>query len=54
MTKVCTKVTMVTALVLSCSFMGRPALAGEVFDRIVATVNGHIILQSDWNAALRY
>ena len=54
MTKVCTKVTIVAALVLSCSFMGRPAFAGEVFDRIVATVNGHIILQSDWNAALRY
>jgi peptidyl-prolyl cis-trans isomerase SurA len=28
--------------------------AGEVIDRIVATVNGHIILQSDWNDALRY
>jgi peptidyl-prolyl cis-trans isomerase SurA len=32
-----------------------PALwAGEVLDRIVATVNGHIILQSDWDDALRY
>jgi peptidyl-prolyl cis-trans isomerase SurA len=30
------------------------ARAGEVIDRIVATVNGHIILQSDWNDALRY
>ena len=27
---------------------------GEVIDRIVATVNGHIILQSDWNDALCY
>ena len=27
---------------------------GEVIDRIVATVNGHIILQSDWDDALRY
>jgi peptidyl-prolyl cis-trans isomerase SurA len=27
--------------------------AGEVLDRIVATVNGHIILQSDWDEALR-
>jgi hypothetical protein len=26
----------------------------EVIDRIVATVNGHIILQSDWEDALRY
>ncbi len=30
-----------------------PASA-EVIDRIVATVNGHIILQSEWNDALRY
>ena len=33
--------------------MGSSARA-EVIDRIVATVNGHIILQSDWNDALRY
>jgi len=30
------------------------AQAGEMLDRIVATVNGHIILQSDWDDALRY
>jgi peptidyl-prolyl cis-trans isomerase SurA len=30
------------------------ARAGEVVDRIVATVNGHIILQSDWDEALCY
>jgi hypothetical protein len=28
--------------------------AGEVIDRIVATVNGHAILLSDWDEALRY
>jgi peptidyl-prolyl cis-trans isomerase SurA len=28
--------------------------AAEVIDRIVATVNGHVILQSDWDDALRY
>jgi len=28
--------------------------AGDVLDRIVATVNGHIILQSDWEDELRY
>jgi peptidyl-prolyl cis-trans isomerase SurA len=28
------------------------ARAGEVIDRIVATVNGHIILQSDWDDAV--
>jgi len=33
----------------------RPVAAeGEVIDRIVATVNGQIILQSDWDDALRY
>jgi hypothetical protein len=30
------------------------AQSGDVIDRIVATVNGHIILQSDWNDALCY
>jgi hypothetical protein len=30
------------------------ARGGQVIDRIVATVNGHIILQSDWDAALGY
>ncbi len=29
-----------------------PACATDIVDRIVATVNGHIILQSDWNADL--
>jgi peptidyl-prolyl cis-trans isomerase SurA len=32
----------------------RFSLAGELLDRIVATVNGHIILESDWDDALRY
>lgn len=30
------------------------SISAEVIDRIVATVNGHIILQSDWEDALRY
>lgn len=34
--------------------VGMFAQAGQVIDRIVATVNGHIILQSDWDEALRY
>ena len=34
--------------------LGFSASAAEVIDRIVATVNGHIILQSDWEDALRY
>jgi peptidyl-prolyl cis-trans isomerase SurA len=33
---------------------GASARAGEVLDRIVATVNGHVILQSDWEDAIRY
>ncbi len=41
------------ALISLCAAFARPASA-EVIDRIVATVNGHIILQSDWNDALRY
>lgn len=31
-----------------------PAVAGEVLDRIMAKVNGHAILQSDWEDALRF
>jgi peptidyl-prolyl cis-trans isomerase SurA len=30
------------------------ARAGDVIDRIVATVNGHVILQSDWDDAVRF
>jgi len=34
---------------------GSPLLrAGEVLDRLVATVNGHAILQSDWSDEMRY
>jgi len=42
-------------LVCALAFLVAPASswAGEVLDRIVATVNGHIILQSDWDEALR-
>lgn len=39
----------VFVLLLACS-----ARAGEIVDRIVATVNGHVILQSDWEDALCY
>jgi hypothetical protein len=31
-----------------------PSQAADVLDRIVATVNRRIILQSDWDAAIRY
>jgi hypothetical protein len=31
-----------------------PRANAEVVDRIIATVNGHVILQSDWNEALCY
>jgi len=34
--------------------MTLPARAGDVLDRIVATVNNHIILQSEWQDAVRY
>jgi hypothetical protein len=30
------------------------ASAADVIDRIVATVNGHVILQSDWDDAVRF
>ena len=40
-----------TVAFLALAFSSSPA---EVIDRIVATVNGQIILQSDWEDALRY
>jgi len=52
MTRVCTKVT-VAVLALLFSIVV-PRARAEVIDRIVATVNGHIILQSDWDEALCY
>jgi peptidyl-prolyl cis-trans isomerase SurA len=44
---------MVFAFLLGAFFI-LPATHAEVVDRIVATVNGHIILQSDWDEALCY
>ncbi|MGC1450041.1 MAG: SurA N-terminal domain-containing protein [Candidatus Sulfotelmatobacter sp.] len=45
----------VVALTLGMSAVILPvAQAGQVIDRIVATVNRHIILQSDWDEALCY
>jgi peptidyl-prolyl cis-trans isomerase SurA len=49
------KMIAVLALTLLVSAFVLPAAcAGEVIDRIIATVNGHIILQSDWDEALCY
>ena len=43
------------SFVCALALLGTPSAlwAGDVLDRIVATVNGHIILQSDWEQALR-
>ncbi len=47
--------TTVIALALLLSALILPAAgSAEVIDRIIATVNGHIILQSDWDEALCY
>src|SRR5271156_5824947 len=44
----------VYSLVCAIALFAAPsaAWAGDMLDRIVATVNGHIILQSDWDDAL--
>ena len=34
--------------------LASPAWAGDIVDRIVATVNNHIILQSEWQDEIRY
>jgi peptidyl-prolyl cis-trans isomerase SurA len=42
------------ALLFSVLFLAPLHAAAEVIDRIIATVNGHVILQSDWDEALCY
>jgi peptidyl-prolyl cis-trans isomerase SurA len=55
MNRVRTKTIMTLALFLMMgALIPRAVQAGQVIDRIVATVNGHIILQSDWDEALSY
>src|SRR5881227_1758570 len=54
MHRVRTATIVVLALGLFLSMFASVAAAGEVIDRIVGTVNGHIILQSDWDEALSY
>jgi len=49
------KTTIASLLVLSTIlWLGPSRSNAEVIDRIVATVNGHIILQSEWDEALCY
>lgn len=55
MMSVCRKSILMVALgFLLSAFAPAQSSTSEVIDRIVATVNGHIILQSDWNEALSY
>jgi peptidyl-prolyl cis-trans isomerase SurA len=51
--KVVRKYTAAVSLLFLAIGLALPA-SGEVIDRIVATVNGRVILQSDWNDALRF
>jgi peptidyl-prolyl cis-trans isomerase SurA len=43
-----------TLAILFAALLVPSAAPADVIDRIVATVNGHVILQSDWDDALRY
>jgi peptidyl-prolyl cis-trans isomerase SurA len=40
--------------IFACVVLAVPVRAGEVVDRIVANVNGHILLQSDWEEELAF
>ena len=44
---------MLSAIVVAILF-ALPARAGDVLDRVVVTVNGNAVLQSDWDAEIRY
>src|SRR5882757_3238740 len=39
---------------LLCSALVVPVSAGQIVDRMVANVNGHVLLQSDWEEELAY
>jgi peptidyl-prolyl cis-trans isomerase SurA len=49
-----TTTTLTLALLLSAFLFAPDRGSAQVIDRIIATVNGHIILQSDWDEALCY
>jgi peptidyl-prolyl cis-trans isomerase SurA len=49
-----TMIVVALALLLSALTLVPARASAEVIDRIIATVNGHIILQSDWDEALCY
>ena len=49
-----TTATLIALTLLMSALILPAACAGEVIDRIIAKVNGHIILQSDWDEALCY
>ena len=40
--------------VLSVALLAGAANAGDIIDRIVAVVNGHVILQSQWDESVAY
>lgn len=44
----------ISVFVLAVAALSLPTRAANVLDRIVATVNGHIILQSDWEDEINY
>jgi peptidyl-prolyl cis-trans isomerase SurA len=52
MKRILANTTVLATFVMLFAFL--PAAHAEVIDRIVATVDGHIILQSDWDEALCY
>ena len=43
-----------TISIFACVALTAPLRAGEIVDRIVANVNGHILLQSDWEEEVAF
>ena len=39
---------------LLCAILAVPCIGGEIVDRVVANVNGHVLLQSDWEQELAF
>jgi hypothetical protein len=49
-----TNITLAILLAALCFVPAQASVPSEVIDRIIATVNGQVILQSDWDEALCY
>ncbi len=54
MTKLGTQFVLALACIATIMALTKYSVAGEVVDRVVTTVNGHVVLQSDWEREVAF